>query len=391
MPVIDIPLDHTHADRHEYCRDIMAALGFQGAGCEVAVLDTGIDPGLISRVKLPLQGNVTAHDFTRRGEGWREPSEQPHGSRIVIDILRAAPLATVHSLRVNGASLDADRDDHLKALDWCARHRIGVANLSFVFYDGCSNQMPCQLCRGINSAALSSDLFCVIASGDAYTLGSMLNHGKAPLLCPASHTPFAWAVASPEVVMPGAVVIKNKEGGLSFTTGKFTAGLAQLRGAMSGSDLFSIRRAIRRTCIPSPYVTEDIGGFGRHCFLMAWLGASGTREHAAGRLSFEKTASLRQPLGPGPGGADIGVVRAMQALVGHLVMRQRWRQARDKAEEMLALIEPWGGVLDVALVRHVRAACREAVGDDVGAGVDYDAVRSMADAGFAAPATGVAQ
>ena len=124
----------------------------------------------------------------------------------------------------------------------------------------------------------------VVASGDSYTVGQMIDLGGNPYQCPAAHAELGWGVASSEMVTPGKVLMQHSEGGLSFTAGKFTAGVVQLRGALPGLNLFAIRRAIRRTCVPSVHVAPAIGGFGRHCFLMAWLAASGAVERAAGRL-----------------------------------------------------------------------------------------------------------
>jgi hypothetical protein len=381
MPAITIPLDETHGDRHEWCRAMLMTLGVVGGGCDVAVIDTGVDPDWLAAQDLPHPPTITTHDLTRRQEGWREPSGRPHGSRIIADILRSAPLARIHSVRVHGDAQDADRTDIARAIEWCGRHRMQVANLSTAFYgDGCTHDEPCVLCRTINSVALSSGVFTAIASGDAYTLGEQIDRGEAPLQCPAARAQLGWSVASSEVVTPGAVLAERPEGGLSFTTGKFTSGVAQIRGDVRSLDLFEVRRAIRRTCVPSVHVPPAIGGFGRHCFLMAWLAASGMAAIAAGRPAVFDASVLRTPSETTPRGVDRELLAALQTLCAGPIMSRNWNQGHAVADAILGMVASWASPLDLALVRHVRASCREALGDDKGAAEDYEAGLSLLDA-----------
>ena len=81
MPAITIPLDETHGDRHEWCRAMLMTLGVVGGGCDVAVIDTGVDPDWLTAQGLPHPPTIITHDLTRRQEGWQEPPGRPHGSR----------------------------------------------------------------------------------------------------------------------------------------------------------------------------------------------------------------------------------------------------------------------------------------------------------------------
>jgi hypothetical protein len=373
MPVIDIPLERTHASRHEHCRAMLAAQGVVGGGCDVAVIDTGVDPDWLETLARSHKTDIIAYDFTRNQEGWREPPGKSHGSRIIADILQSAPLARIHSLRVHGAEQGTSRADIVRAITWCGEHNIKAANLSAAFYgNACTAEAPCELCRTINSVALSSGLFTVIAAGDAYRVGQLLDRGEGIAQCPAARAELGWCIASPEVVTPGAELVKHPEGGLSFTTGKFTSGVAQLRGALPALDLFTIRRVIRRSCVPSAHVPAGIGGFGRHCFLMAWLAASGAAETASGRMPPLDLNALRRPSTPAKSGADRALLQALQAVCAGPVMAQQWREARDIMTHVLEAVTAWARPLDLALAHHVRAACQEALGEDAQAAADYD-------------------
>jgi len=376
MPVLEIPLERTHPDRHEWCRGILASFGVVGAGCSVAVIDKGVDPEWLAAQDLVGPRDVVPLDFTRGQEGPREPpGDQPgerHGSRIIADILRSAPLARVHSLRVHGAEHEADRADIVRALEWCGRNGITVANLSVAFYDrSCTDDSPCVLCRSINSIALASGLFTVISSGDAVTIGEKIDRGDEPWQCPTARAQLGWGIASPEVVTPAKILLEHPEGGLSFTTGKFSAGVAQLRGALPGVDLFAIRRAIRRSCVPSAHVPQNIGGFGRHCFLLAWLAATGLAE-----IPAEAPSAIEIKLG-GPSertanGVDKGLLRAARLVSAALILRQQWQRAKEATLSLLRAAAPWASEMDQALLQHLLGSCAEATGDDAEAASAYD-------------------
>lgn len=275
---------------------------------------------------------------------------------------------------MHGAGQGASRADIMRAITWCGEHNIKVANLSAAFYgNACTAEAPCELCRTINSVALSSGLFTVIAAGDAYHVGQLLDRGEGIAQCPAARAELGWCIASSEVVTRGAELVKHPEGGLSFTTGKFTSGVAQLRGALPELDLFTIRRAIRRSCVPSAHVPADVGGFGRHCFLMAWLAASGAAETASDRMSWPLALkALRRPSVPGKSGADRALLQALQVVCAGLIAAQQWRMARDVMTHVLEAVSPWARPLDLALAHHVRAACHEALGEDLQGAADYD-------------------
>ena len=388
MPSYDIPLERTHPFRHELSRVILTGIGARGAGCTVAVIDTGIDPDYFTeRAFLDARPNVIAHDFTRGQEGWKETGT-PHGSRIIADILESAPSVAMHSLRVHGATALADREDVVSALQWCGRNRVQVANLSLNFYKGCSAAEPCILCRAVNSVALASGMFIVISSGDAITVGEAIDAGQAPHLCPLSNGQMAWGIASPEVVTAARVLLRSPEGGLSFTTGKFTAGIAQLRGILPGVDLFELRYCLRRTCVPTPHVAPAVGGFGRHSFLLAWLAASGLAEPP----SDLDLASLSRPSPAQPGQlVDGALLRAMRLLASRMILPQRWDAAGAMLDRVIATVEPWAGPVDRMLGRYMRGCCREALGADIAAGEDYGAVEALVDAWASATEAGAAQ
>jgi hypothetical protein len=366
MPKIAIPLEQTQPARHDRCRTLLGRLGADGTGATVAVIDSGVDPDwLAGRHVTAKTPAVRAHDFTAGHEGWRETMRPPHGSRIVADILRDAPGAQIESLRVHGTARLATRADVVGALEWCGRNGMRVANLSFSAYNGCTRDAPCILCRSINTVALASDLFIVASVGDAFTAGEMFEAGKQPLACPVWNAPIAWGIGSPEIVATSTELFANKGGGLSFTTGKFSAGVAQLRGAFPRADLFATQRAIRHTCVPSPHVPWTLG-FGRHCFVLAWLALSGS--DAAGAMDL---GALHQAAGAGPEGVDRGVLAALRTITAHAIVRGRWAAAEAYTADVMRATESWAGAPEHALLLHVRASCREATGNDSGAAEDY--------------------
>jgi hypothetical protein len=391
MPKIDIPLEQTHPARHDRCRTLLRLLGADGTGARVAVIDSGVDPSWLGEQRVAATAtSVRAHDFTAGQEGWQETMRPVHGSRIVADILRDAPGAALESLRVHGQARLATRADVVRALEWCGRNRMGVVNMSFSAYSGCSQDAPCMLCRAINTVALASDLFVMASVGDAFTAGEMFADGKQPLACPVWNTPVAWGIGSPEILATSAELFANKGGGLSFTTGKFAAGVAQLRGAFPAVDLFATQRAIRHTCVPSPHLSWKLG-LGRHCFVLAWLALSGTNAAPDFDLS-----ALRGPADKGKEGVDRGVLAALETITRHAIVPGRWDAAAGFTDKLIDATASWARPPEQALLRHVRASCREATGDDAGAAEDYVAAEAallawLSPPGEAAAAAGVAQ
>jgi len=380
-------LDRTQPLRHELCQTLIWRFGFEGRGCKVGVLDTGVDVDWV-REHCPTFGNGTieAHDCTPGHEGPVDESPEHHGSRVIADVFQLAPQAEVHSLRVYGREHNATREELVAALEWCARAGMHVVNLSTSFYgDDCTFENPCVLCRAINTFTLGAGVFHVIVGGDAYTLNELAaKTGSAPVLCPALNSPLAWAVESADVVGDRKRVLEQSlksGGGLSFTTAKFSGGAALLRSL--GQDALSTHMVLRRTCIPLPAPQRALG-LGRHCFLLAFLCLQGLSAGFVEDAPPVPIASLDAPSPQKKGGYDGGISAALAWTVARHVFRNEWDDAVKMTDAVASVAAPWAEGQDLALIEHVRASCMEGVGD---ARAEASYARATSLMGFA-PATG---
>jgi hypothetical protein len=379
---MEFPLDRAQPFRHEYCKTLIWQLGVMGQGCKVGVIDTGIDLAwLRGDGDVAKFATIHAYDLTPEREGPDDVSEEHHGSRVIGDILRGAPRAEIHSLRVYGRKHAPTREELAAALEWCAKSDIRVVNLSTSFYgDGCSYNDPCPLCRAINTFALAGDLFTVVVGGDAYTLNEQAEHGDTPALCPALNSPLAWVVEGPEVVDDRAQVLKRSlesASGLSFTTAKFSGGAALLRSVEPRMDLFFTRMAIRRTCLPLREPASGRLGFGRHCFLLAFLCSEGLRAGVNKPSPPVLPQDLGAPSQRKKGAADAAVCEMLQWVAAMPIRHKKWNNALAATGTLVERIKSWAGPLDLALAMHVQASCLEALGLADQASACYDHANAM--------------
>jgi len=385
---MDFDLDAAHPARHEYCKHFIWQLGVMGQGCKVAVIDSGVDlDWLHANGDSARFARVVPVDLTPGKEGALDESAEHHGSRVIRDILQSAPRAEVYSLRVYGKEHEPSREELCAALEWCVASDMQVVNLSASFYDECSEE-ACVLCRSINSFALADDIFVAIAGGDSYTLNERIVKGRAPVLCPACHGVLGWAVEGPEVVANRAEVLRSSlvsGGGLSFTTAKFTGGVALIRSVLPRLGMFLTRDVIRRTCIPLSNQTYAGLGFGRHCFLLALLYAAGIRSGAVGKEPPVKLEDLKVRSARKEGAADANLCAALQWVCATQIRFQKWEEAYKTIEAIAGPIRTWAGPLELALVEHLAGASLEALGESKLAADCYEKSNGMMESYLALP------
>ncbi len=376
------PLDRTQPKRHGFCTILLFRFGVTGRGCKVGVIDTGLDVDWLREYCANLEyATIHTHDLTPGREGSADVTEKHHGSRVVRDVLLFAPQAEIHSLRVYGRESSPSREELVAAVEWCARNEVAVANISTSFYgQECTYERPCVLCRAINTYALSADVFSVVVGADAYTLSEQAARGDAPALCPALSSLLAWAVEGPEVVADRAKVLASSlesGSGLSFTTAKFSGGAALLRSVLPRTDVFSTHLAIRETCLPLRNPPAPHLGFGRHCFLLAYLYSEGVRGRLVKATPPLQAAALRAPSNGKKGDFDAALCEMLQWVVVTPIREQRWADAAQVLDEIAGAIEPWASKSDLALLEHVRGSCFEALGLDDRAAPSYDSATKI--------------
>ncbi len=372
---MDLTLDTELPNRHIACKMSVWHLGSKGRSAKVAVIDTGVDMDWLRQTFhfLPLD-NVHALDFTATHEGAHDCAGMDrHGTRVIAAILKGAPEAEIFSLKVYGEETKATRSQFCDALAWCARSGISVVNISQGFYSGCSPEEPCDLCRTINTYALTADLFAVIACGDPYTLNQQMETGLAPAICPALSSELAWGIAGSMIVGDRRTQLDRLvelDQGLSFVAADFTGGVALLRARASDGGLFAVRRAIRRTCTPLGGAPAMQLAVGRHCFLLAFLYQRGRRFGPDGPV-----AKTLEELKHAPA-AEIDAMHGesfkylMRIVVGR-IGKHDWQGAAEETAGLLEAVKSWAEPGHQSILAHVLASSLEAVGQTQNAAAAY--------------------
>jgi len=379
MPVIQFPLDESHPKRHELTVLLLMCLDGTAGGVKVAVIDTGVDRDWLADNCPNTPKIVSSLDYTKHKEGPFDTTLTSHGSRIIRDISLFAPKASIYSLRVHGANALGDRSNIIPALDWCARNRMSVVNLSLCFYsDECSLERLCRLCRRINTHSIASNMFCSVVCGDAYTLNEMLDEGGLPSLCP-SYCGLAWGVASSEVVDRQSDLADQPEGGLSFTTARFSGGVALLRSALPDLDVLDIRAMIQKTCVAlGPDVPRE-AGFGRHSFLLAYF--AGSSLVMAKKGLEQKAEDFRKRSSRMRGRADGDLCVGLERIAARIVWGD-WKMAYELAKALSRRAEAWAEPLEQALVEYFLGACLESLNKPAEAAAHYDRYNAAAEIYF---------
>ncbi|KAI8472215.1 MAG: peptidase S8/S53 domain-containing protein [Monoraphidium minutum] len=163
-----------------------AAAGYRGAGCAVAVLDTGADfthadLGACARAGDPPPCRVAlARDATRADDGARDDASR-HGTNVASIVARAAPDARIISLDVFDGDGAYD-SDILRAVDWVVANRVCAINLSLggsTYYSSPCASDPYQ--AAFAEARAAGILVAVASGNEAKTAGL-----SAPSCAPAA-------------------------------------------------------------------------------------------------------------------------------------------------------------------------------------------------------------
>lgn len=166
-----------------------AALGYQGAGVSVAVIDTGVDylasPFNCTGVNTPagICKVVYARDFAP-DDGQRD--SDGHGTNVAAIVVGVAPAAQIVALDVFSGDRAYD-PDILAALDWVianrATYNIRAVNLSLG--DSSHFTSPCvsSFATSAFSALRAAGIVPVVAAGNSAQVGGRYVDGLADPAC----------------------------------------------------------------------------------------------------------------------------------------------------------------------------------------------------------------
>ncbi|HTZ58027.1 MAG TPA: S8 family serine peptidase [Acidobacteriaceae bacterium] len=372
---MDLTLDSEFPQRHTQCKWSIWRFGCKGRSAKVAVIDTGVDIDWIHQTYpfLPLD-NIHALDFTTAKQGAEDcPGMDHHGSKVIAAILTGAPEAEIFSLRVYSEGVETTRERFCDALTWCVNSGISIVNISQGFYFGCSSDEPCMLCRKINTYTLTADLFAVISCGDPYTLNEQIERGLSPAICPALNSRLAWGLGGSIIIGDRRTNLDRLVGsdeGLSFVAADFTGGVALLRSRQPTNDVFSVRRAIRRTCAPlvGPPATDL--AVGRHCFLLAFLYLEGRRFAPNGPAS-KQLAELKRPARSAVDTFHAESFKYLMRIVIRLIAKHDWSAAVKDTSDLFETVRSWAEPGHQSIILHVLATCFEALGETNRAAESY--------------------
>jgi len=355
-----------------------------GRSAKVAVIDTGVDKDWLHQnfSSLPLD-NIQALDFTGMKQGAQDCAGMDHhGSRVIAAILSSAPEAEIFSLKVYSEGTETTRQQFCEALTWCVNSGISIVNISQGFYFGCSSDEPCILCHKINTYALTADLFTVISCGDPYTLNEQIEQGLPPAICPALNSRLSWGLG-------GSVIIGDRrteldmlvasDGGLSFVAADFTGGVALLRSRHPDDDVFTVRHAILRTCVPLVGSPAMNLGVGRHCFLLAFLYQEGRRLGPNGPAA-KRLAELKRPPKSAIEAFHDESLKYLMRIVVLRIAQHHWAAAAKDTSDLFETVKLWAEPHHQRIIVHVLATCLEALGETRRAAKCYRECERLSDA-----------
>ncbi|KAI8463875.1 MAG: peptidase S8/S53 domain-containing protein [Monoraphidium minutum] len=182
------------------------AAGYAGAGCAVAVIDTGVmfklaqfgscsEPGAGGPCRVGF-----AKDFTAADDGAAD--DDGHGTNVAAIVARVAPAATILSLDVfekRGGVQDASDSDILAALDWAiAAKRDGTFNVCAINLSLASRNETFETACG--QSAFEATFAVVRAAGIVPVVAAGNHNKKNALASPA---------CAPSAVSVGAVYTDN--------------------------------------------------------------------------------------------------------------------------------------------------------------------------------------
>ncbi len=247
------------------------AMGFDGTGTKVAVIDSGLDhttPGLFPNVS-------DEHDFVE-GDDYAQDM-MGHGTHVAgiigsndLFYRGIAPGSTLMPLRVLGPDGLGQESDVISAMEWAVAHDADVINLSIGTYEPGDGTSPMSLAA---NAAVREGVTVVTAAGNmgpapqtitspadarlVITVGATDKSGTivAPF---SSRGPTLAGVTKPDLVTPGWMVISTVPGGMFYPGFGTSASAPQVAG---------IAALLEQADKPSPEVNKE------------------ALKHTAGRLS----------------------------------------------------------------------------------------------------------
>lgn len=310
-------------------------MGLTGRGVRIAVLDTGLDashPDFDTRLKAResfIEGET--NDGSGHGThvcGTAAGNGQASGGRY-RGIAPQAELYTAKVLRNDGSGRTSDV---MAGIDWAARHRVHVINLSLG-----SSPVPSDgddaLSTMVNAAVERGFVTCCAAGNngpEAQTIGSP---GAARLaltvgavddldrIAPfSSRGPTRDGRAKPDLVMPGVGIVSTRARGTqmgSIVNEHYTqaSGTSMATPLLSGAVALLLQHdpgltpaEIRTLLVGSARPTgepQNTAGAGRVDIYRAYLGQPAWRPPAAPRPSPSR-----------PPGCSLGLARALAARLG---------------------------------------------------------------------------
>jgi subtilisin family serine protease len=219
-----------------------------GRGIRIAVIDSGVHAahphvgGVAGGIAIDPDGREYDDFVDRLG----------HGTAVVAAIRDLAPDAAVFAVRVFDRALSTGIDQLVRAIDWAARSRMDVANLSL----GTPRMEHEPALRAALDRAAASGLLVVAARDDEgvrYLPGSMA--GVVPVQVDWSCPRQEYRLASVDGVtvvrasglprsIPGVPPSKNLHG-VSFAVANATAFVARALETMGGRSLEAVFEALQ--------------------------------------------------------------------------------------------------------------------------------------------------
>lgn len=245
----------------------------QGKGVRVAVIDTGIDDSHPD-LKANVAGGWNALD-PKEPSRWQD--DQGHGTHVAGTIAAArdgngvvgvAPKARLFAVKVLDAEGNGNYSDIIAGIDWCAKNRIAVANLSLGADEG-SDPL-----REAVKAAAKAGVTIVAAAGNS-SGGPVSFPGAYPETIAVSASDqndrlAGFSSVGPEVgfIAPGMTIRSTMKGGgwgdMSGTSmaSPHVAGLAALAVSLGARGVDGVRQALAAASSPLPGLSAKQQGAG---------------------------------------------------------------------------------------------------------------------------------
>lgn len=241
------------------------ALGYDGTGVKVAVVDTGVDythPALAGRVELGPDFANNDHD-PRDGHG--------HGTHVAGIIASrdetrrgVAPGVTIQAIKVLSDEGSGSESGVIAGVEWAVLHGAKVINLSLGGpgsggYDALAQAVDNAVKSGVVVAVAAGnggpDFTTVGSPGDArlaVTVGAT-NSDRA-LMDWSSRGPTLDGRTKPDVLAPGDAIVSSIPGGWAEMTGTsmstpHVAGVAALLVQATGAEPLLIKESLRKTAL----------------------------------------------------------------------------------------------------------------------------------------------